>query len=397
MTHQKISSEIAVHEAADLFPLMDDKRLTELKDSIRAHGLLHEIILYEGKILDGRNRYIACISVGCEPRFRNYEGDPFAYVWDANGERRDLGGAQRYLIWKEASEKSKAWQLQRQAIQDAANRKRSDAQKGIPKAEKERSGTTSATTFQVHVTREAKAAASKTDRGTVERMDRLCEQRPDLAKDVQKGKKKATAALREMKKAEVAVKVAALPDGKYRVIYADPPWKYNDERSGLGSSDGASAGINRASTAAPDHYPTMTKAELMVLDVKSLAADDCVLFCWATFPLLPMQLEIVKTWGFTYKTSFVWDKGRGSFGNYHKAEAECLFVCTRGSCVPDADKLEAQVQRWPRAGHSRKPEAARDMIDRLYLHGPRIELFCRGEAPKGWAAWGAEFTQEKAA
>jgi N6-adenosine-specific RNA methylase IME4 len=171
-----------------------------------------------------------------------------------------------------------------------------------------------------------------------------------------------------------------LPDGKYRVIYADPPWQYNDSR----------AGLDMAATAADDHYPTVPLQDLKAMDVKSLAADDSVLLCWTTFPLLKNALELVEAWGFKYKTSFVWDKVRPNFSNYHRAEAELLMVCTRGSCMPDADKREPQIFRFERGKHSAKPEEVRSMIDRQWAHGPRIELFRRGEAPKNWRVWGNE-------
>jgi N6-adenosine-specific RNA methylase IME4 len=194
---------------------------------------------------------------------------------------------------------------------------------------------------------------------------------------------KVTEALRQIKKEGLADKVAALPAGKYRVIYADPPWEYNDTR----------AGLDMASTAAEHHYPTMALDELKALDVKSLAADDAVLLCWATFPLLEDAIELVEAWGFKRKTAFVWDKGRPNFSHYHRAEAELLMVCTRGSCTPDADRRESQFFRFPPGEHSRKPEEVRAMIDRQWAHGPRIELFRRGEAPAGWHVWGNEAKQ----
>src|SRR5262249_2709634 len=92
-----------------------------------------------------------------------------------------------------------------------------------------------------------------------------------------------------------------------------------------------------------------------------------------------------------YKTAFVWAKGRPNFGHYHNASAELLMVCTRGSCTPDAKHLESQVQTIERTGrHSEKPEDFRAMIDRMYPHGKRIELFRRGEAPESWEIWGNE-------
>lgn len=192
---------------------------------------------------------------------------------------------------------------------------------------------------------------------------------------------KPTEAVRQAKREDLPNKVAALPPDKFRIIYADPPWQYSDARQ---------TGDHRESTGAIHHYSTMTVDELKALKVKALAADDCVLLMWATFPLLPGALDLLKAWGFTYKTAFIWDKGHGAFGSYHDAEAETLLIGTKGSCVPDADKKEKQVQRFPRGAHSAKPEEWRDLIDRIWKHGPRVELFRRGDVPKGWVTWGAE-------
>jgi len=185
------------------------------------------------------------------------------------------------------------------------------------------------------------------------------------------------------RKAATICKEISLPDAKYRVVYADPPWRYNDTRDLAGYE----------TTAAVQNYPTMSVAELSALPVRDLAHADAVLFCWATFPLLPDCLAVVKAWGFTYKTAFVWDKGRSTFGHYHTASAELLFVCTRGSAVPDAATREPQVIRAERGRHSEKPTEFRALIDRLYTAGRRIELFRRGDAPSGWDVWGHEAEQ----
>jgi N6-adenosine-specific RNA methylase IME4 len=228
--------------------------------------------------------------------------------------------------------------------------------------------------------RTAKAAASHTNAGAVARGDRLAEEREDLAAEVRAGRMKPAEAHRRMKRDSVAQRVAALPDDVFRVIYADPPWKYGDERVGVAES-----------TAAEHHYPTMPVADICALPVREIAASDAVLFLWATFPLLPDALAVVTAWGFKYKTAFVWAKGRPNMGHYHQADAELLLVATRGSCTPDVDTRETQVQLVKRTGrHSAKPEDFRDMIDRMYPHGARVELFARSAAPDGWCVWGNE-------
>lgn len=161
------------HEAAEEFPLLDEKRLNELAADIKANSQRVPILLCGGKILDGRNRFLACKINGIEPVVTDgFDGDPYAYVWSLNGERRDLQSAeQRYLIWDSLHGKSEAWQKKQERAEAAANRKRSETQKGRPK---ERASTTSGRSSAPRGQGSAaKAAASKTNRGAVERMDML--------------------------------------------------------------------------------------------------------------------------------------------------------------------------------------------------------------------------------
>lgn len=197
---------------------------------------------------------------------------------------------------------------------------------------------------------------------------------------VRDGHSTITKAIREVEHSR-RPSVPLSTSGRYRVIYADPPWRYNDTRGGLESYRGS---------AAEDHYPTMSLEEICSVDVKAISEDDAVLFCWATFPLLPEALQVVAAWGFAYKTAFVWNKVRPNFGNYHNANGELLLLGVRGSCRPDVDKREQQVITLERTGrHSEKPGEFRAMIDRLYPRGKRIELFAR-TAHEGWDAHGNE-------
>lgn len=173
-----------------------------------------------------------------------------------------------------------------------------------------------------------------------------------------------------------------LPSDKYRVVYADPPWSYGN--SGVIGDDN----YGRAAR----HYPSMTIEELCAMGaaVRAMVEDDAVLFLWVTSPLLEECFSVIHAWGFRYKTSFVWDKVRHNFGHYNSVRHELLLVCTRGSCTPDNPTLYDSVQSIERSEvHSQKPEAFRAIIDTLYTHGRRIELFAR-TAAVGWEAWGSE-------
>jgi len=166
-------------------------------------------------------------------------------------------------------------------------------------------------------------------------------------------------------------------EGKYRIIYADPPWKYgSDYQDKFGH--------------ARSHYSTMDQSELCDLPVKEICMPNCVLFLWVTSPKLPEGLEILKEWGFDYKTSFVWDKVKHNYGNYNSVRHEFLLIGGKGSSTPDVKKLYDSVVSIERTNrHSEKPEYFRKLIDELYPTGDRIELFSRQEV-ENWDMWGSE-------
>ena len=173
----------------------------------------------------------------------------------------------------------------------------------------------------------------------------------------------------------------ALPRGKYRIIYADPPWQYGDTREGLEGWEG---------TAAESHYPTMSIVELCALSILPIVANEAVLFIWVTSPLLAECWPVIEAWGFKYKASFVWDKKRPNFGNYNSVRHELLLICTRGSCLPDGENGVDSVQVLERmARHSEKPIEFVEIIESMYKTGRKVELFSRAKR-EGWDSWGNE-------
>ncbi len=213
----------------------------------------------------------------------------------------------------------------------------------------------------------------------------LRETRPDLADEVCAREITLNEALRRKRKADVQAKLANLPSDKFRVLYADPPWSYGDKREEV--AEGLSYGPVEG------HYPSMSLSEICALDIETIAQDDAALFLWATSPLLPEALQVIKAWGFSYKASFVWDKVAHNFGHYNSVRHEFLLIGTRGSCLPESDKLIDSVQTIEREQHSGKPAQFRDIIDRLYPNGARLELFARGELPTHWRRWGSEVSK----
>lgn len=174
-------------------------------------------------------------------------------------------------------------------------------------------------------------------------------------------------------------------DKKYNIIYADPPWEYRVwSKKGAGRS-------------AESHYKTMNKEEIQKLPIKNILADNCVLFLWVTAPCLEEGLELIKEWGFTYKTfGFTWIKENKKsnslfwgMGYYTRANAEICILATKGKTLPRISRKVHQVIISKIEEHSKKPNEARKRIVELFGDLPRIELFARQEV-EGWDCWGNE-------
>lgn len=179
-----------------------------------------------------------------------------------------------------------------------------------------------------------------------------------------------------------------LPNKKFDIIYADPPWSYRDSSGGDAKS----------------HYNTLSITEISTLPIRDICHDKTVLFMWATFPNLPEALEVMTAWGFTYKTvAFVWVKqnknSEGIFmgpGSYTRTNAEiCLLGVSKNTQAKDFVKSHSvrQIVISPLREHSRKPDEVRDRIKELIGNDKScIELFAR-ESTEGWDVWGNETTK----
>jgi N6-adenosine-specific RNA methylase IME4 len=185
---------------------------------------------------------------------------------------------------------------------------------------------------------------------------------------------------RAQREKALAAKQRALPNKKYGVIVADPEWRFEPWSR--------KTGLDRA---ADNHYPTSPLAAIKSRNVQSIAAKDCVLFLWATGPMLPQALQVMAKWGFTYKSQYVWTKDKAGTGYWSRARHELLLIGTRGNIpCPAPGKQWESVICAPRGKHSAKPVKAMKMIEEYFPNLPKIELNCRGKPRPGWNGWGAE-------
>lgn len=166
-----------------------------------------------------------------------------------------------------------------------------------------------------------------------------------------------------------------LPEGVFQVIYADPPWKY--EHGGVSPYNSVEF-----------QYPVMELEQIKSLHIP--ADKDAVLFLWATAPKLQEALEVLNSWGFTYKTCGIWNKKAIGLGYYFRNQHELLLIGIKGNIrKPFPTDRVSSVYEEIRKGHSRKPDYYYELIERMYPELKKLELFAR-RLRNGWTSWGNE-------
>ena len=425
------------HEVADIFPMMSGDEYDALKADIAQNGQREPIWLHpDGRIVDGRNRHRACVDLNIAPHFRTWDGTGslVSLVVSLNLHRRHLTSGQKAIIGAEIlplleeegrQAKIRAavatnvklgrithdpnklqttliedggdvfvcptcadifrdevwhcehcdhhWPMSRNYCANCYEKRETETLVELfPQASDEKS-------------RDKAAALIGTNGRYVSDAKRLMSEAPDLAQHVKAGDMKITEARRQLQQRQKQ-EAPPLPTDKYRIIYADPPWKYSNS----GSIETANG--REVFTRVEQHYPTMSIDELCAMgsDIRQMADDNAVLFLWVTSPMLEVAFPIIKAWGFQYKTSIVWNKVRHTWGHYVSVRHELLLICTKGSCTPDINELHNSVVTLERTDkNSEKPAEFRQLINKMYTHGKRIELFSRNRVD-GWEVWGNE-------
>jgi site-specific DNA-methyltransferase (adenine-specific) len=161
---------------------------------------------------------------------------------------------------------------------------------------------------------------------------------------------------------------------KYNIIYADPPWSYNNKRTGGSMISGADS-----------KYQTIPTKELCTLPIYNILEDDAVLFLWSTNPFLPDAFKVMESWGFKYKTMITWKKNNNGMGFWFRSRTEHLLLGVKGKIkcfrCQEPNFIEHKILR-----HSEKPEAFRKLIEKATanIDNPKkVELFARQKID-GW-------------
>jgi N6-adenosine-specific RNA methylase IME4 len=175
------------------------------------------------------------------------------------------------------------------------------------------------------------------------------------------------------------------PTKKYSIIYADPPWEYSSDPKSKRGIWGM----------AHNQYDTVSIEDLKKIPVDTIADDNCILFMWATFPNLQQGLDLIKAWGFEFKTvGFVWEKfdktnnvaKKYGLGWYTRSNCEIVMIGRKGKFNRQSAAVQ-QIVKSTISKHSQKPDEVRNRIIKLCGDLPRIELFARTKV-HGWDVWG---------
>jgi ParB/RepB/Spo0J family partition protein len=223
----------------------------------------------------------------------------------------------------------------------------------------------------------------KLDTNTAAEITYLLKDKPEEAVEVVRKVAKAERNRRELarrlvKEVKLKERKVEVPEGEFNVIYADPPWEYDfsvDEARSI-----------------PMHYPTMKLEEICsyLKDKGVRVAEDAVLLLWATNPKLEEAFQVIKAWGFNYRTNFVWVKDKIGMGYWNRSKHELLLIATRGKPKPpDPENRFPSVIEAERGEHSEKPEIVYEIIEKMFPEARKLELFARKKR-KGWEAVGLE-------
>jgi N6-adenosine-specific RNA methylase IME4/ParB-like chromosome segregation protein Spo0J len=358
-------SELRPHQHTHL-PLLPAAARAALRDDIGTRGIVEPLeITTQGVVLNGRERFRAATELGLSelPIRIVHPRDEVEHIILAALQRRHLSASQRAALALELDR-------YRELREQATTRRRSNLRQYAEAATLPPRGKT-----RDHVAAWAGVSARTVqDAATVQQHDR------DLFERIKAGEIHADLAARKVRRALRDANIAAappLPEGPFELIYADPPWQ-------LGNPDGQNA--------PEDHYPTLPLAAIK--DLQPAAADNAALFLWAVNCLLPQALEVITSWGFSYKTNLVWVKPTIGLGYWTRNRHELLLFATRGHLeLPEPKNAPGSVIEAGRGRHSQKPALVYELIERAYPHLSKLELFARGKPRRGWQTWGNQAEQ----
>jgi N6-adenosine-specific RNA methylase IME4/ParB-like chromosome segregation protein Spo0J len=357
--------QLRPHPDAARIPAPSREEYLELLADVGRRGVVTPLaVTSEFIVLDGHQRLGVAkeLQLSELPIRMVAPEDDLTFMLLAALRRRSLSASQRAMLALELAEVEQA-QAEASEQRLANLRQSSDVAALPPRGER---------------TRELAARLVGVSPRTIQDAFLVHDTSPALAEEVKAGRLAVDKAARGIRQEQMRARLSAaeptMPSGPFQLIYADPPWQL---------------GGDPTSAHAPEnHYSTMPLEEIKELSVP--AGDAAVLLLWVTCGLLPEGLEVMKAWGFCYRSQLVWVKPSPGLGHFVRYQHELLLVGLRGGFpAPEPELRPASVLTAKRGRHSEKPSETYELIERMYPQASKLELFARKARP-GWAAFGNE-------
>tara|TARA_Y100001938_G_scaffold135444_1_gene197133 strand:+ start:21 stop:1163 length:1143 start_codon:yes stop_codon:yes gene_type:complete len=370
-------------EFKSLIPDLTKEEYKQLEQNCLDEGIREKILIWNGFIIDGHNRYEISLKWNLEiqTETKHFKDEEAVKEWMILNQfgRRNLSNYQRSVL---------ALQLEEVFSKKAKENLKASGEnfgKGLAKLPKAISKIN---------TREELSKVAQVGERTLGMVKKIQEKATEEVKaklstgevsinsvyqDIKKEEKKKNRLEKiEQIKQEISKGLKA-PNGLYDVISIDPPWEYS-ERGGSSHNSFDAVG-NRAGV----DYPTMTVEELKKINIP--AKSDCVMFLWTTHAFLKDSFDLLDAWGFNYKATLVWDKVKMGMGRNIRMQVEFCLLATKGKPILNGSG-ERDIITEPRREHSRKPEAFYTKVDNMTV-GYKLDYFAR-EQRKNWFTYGAE-------
>jgi len=352
------------HKFADIFPMIHGVAFEELKKDIKEQGLQQAIVLYEDKILDGRNRFKACLELNIKPHFEEYKGNnPLNFVISLNLKRRHLNESQRGII---ASKLATMTQGMRTDLELSAN-------------------------LRNVISQEDSAKLLNVSVRTIQSIKQIEREAPDKIREIEIGNKTANEIISEIKIKKRMEKISNqreelkkdnlnLPKGKYEIIVIDPPWEY-------GNVDNYNPDYYMNRVANP--YPEMNIEQIKNLKIP--ASDNCVLWLWTTHKYIFECRNILNQWGFRDVSILTWVKTKMGIGKWLRSKSEYCVMAVKGNPIINLTN-QTTVLIAENNAHSQKPQEFYNLVDELCI-GRKLDYFSR-QKRDGWDVFGDEVSDK---
>lgn len=357
--------DLESHRYADIFPMTEGESFENLKKDIQEQGLQQTIVLFENKILDGRNRFKACRELGLEPRFEEYKGDkPLEFVISGNLHRRHLSESQKAVIAQDLMP-----MLEEEAKKRMSIGGMNKGVEKVPNLDKGRTSEKASKIFQVNerYIREVKKLKK-------EGKDSIIEELRAGTKNLSEVKKEQRLEKITAQREKIQKESFEKPTGNYDVIVIDPPWNYQDYS--VYDADGFRGTCP---------YPTMSIEQIK--DIKLPTKEDCVLWLWTTNKHIFDCKDILNEWGFEIKSILTWDKEHIAIGRWLRSQTEHCILAIKGKPFYQNTKF-GTLLREKRTEHSAKPESFYKMVEEICA-GRKLDYFARKKR-EGWDVFGDE-------